>query len=168
MASNKKPRKKYVKKRDLIDPIRSAIMRATKLRPFEKAMLLDPIWESFEKLKKGEWKNEDFKFMADCLNVAQALTLPGIGLLPDHMDKFDAAHHALQQLSARRNATGKWLAKGDELRTIEVGIEFHAIQIDFVSAGELAKATQRVDDILKGAVSGSPGKGHIHTVLQAD
>jgi hypothetical protein len=168
VPKSSKPRKPRKARRDLIDPVHAAVMRATKLSRSEKSLLMDPVLEGFDKLRAGEWTNADFKHMADCLNVAEALTLPGFNLLPDHKHKLDAAHDALVAMAARRNRVGRWVAKGEELRTIELAIEIHDIQLDFASVGELARATKYVDDKLKGARSGSPAKGHIHTVLVED
>lgn len=166
MASNKKPRKKH-KQRDLLNPIAAASRMAGKLTDAERLMLINPVWECFAKLRQGKPAFEDFKHLVDCMNVAMALTMPGMNLLPDHRDKFSAAQDALQALGTRWGNGGSWTCYAAELEAIRTGIEYHDIQLQFASAGEVTRATQVVDNQIKGAVSGSPGKNHLHINLRA-
>lgn len=150
------------------NPIRVAINRAAVLTADEKSRLLDPIYDCFDQLRRGELDPVSFKHLADEFNVAEALTMPGFNLLPDHKDKFDAAQDALRAVAERRNAGGSWTCYPQEIAAIDLALEFHGIQLDYVSAGELARATKWVDDILRGAKSGSPGKGHFHTAFRPE
>jgi hypothetical protein len=163
MAGNKKTRKAY-KPRSLVNPISAAMRRAGKLTEAEQALMIDPIRDCFARLRMGQWANEDYKFMADCMNVAQALVK--LNIVSDHLDKFDAAHYALRDLAERWNAGHNWVAKAEELKVLGVAIVLHEIQLQFASAGELAEATQIVDRVIRGAQSGSPAKGHLHTTLR--
>jgi hypothetical protein len=167
MAGNKKPRKKMNhNKRISLDPAGYAIRLAAKLTDAERALLMNPVKECFGRLRFGGFTVTDYKHLADTFNVAQSLTMPGIGLLPDHADKFRAAHMALKDLGERYNAGRNWAARGEELRAIETGIEFHEIQLQFASAGELTRATQEVDRALKGVLSGSKSRNIFTTELR--
>lgn len=169
MSKLKKPRnKKYQGPRTLIDPMATAQRRAAKLTVLEQQTLLNPVKACFAALRAGTITPDEFKHLADCFNIAQALMLPEIvagGLLPDHADKFDAAHEALRAIATRKTAGGSWTCYAQELRALETGMYFHALQLGFASANELARATQKVDNILKGARSGSASARHFYTDL---
>lgn len=164
----KQERRNVPQRRVITNPVQHAILRAAKLTPAEVKLMVDPIKEDIQALRTGKFNNTMFKHLADSFNVAQALTEPGIGLLPDHIDKFTAVHHALDALAKRKTSHGSWVAKTDELRTIETGIEFHEIQLEYASAGELSNAALIVHRRIQGALQGNQRADHIHTILVND
>jgi hypothetical protein len=168
MAKPKKPRNKRHVPRPLINPLKMAMTLAGKLTDAEREELIKPVKQCFDLLRQGKWNNAQFKHIADVFNIAQALASPGFNLLNDHIDKFDTAQEVLKAIAERRGQGKGWTCYAHELAAIATGIEFHEIQLEYASAGELARATRHVDNVLKGARSGSPGKDHIHTVLVAD
>lgn len=150
MAANKKPRKAHRSRGALFHPMDYARKLAGKLGEHERAILLGPVREDFDKLRQGVITDADMQHLIDCFSVAQAMTGPGINLLPDHLAKFDAAKSALETIRARHAAGGSWTCWAAELAAIDTGIEFHEYQLQFASAGELVKATRIVDGKIRG------------------
>lgn len=164
VSRSSKPRKKY-KPRPLINTIEAATARAAKLTDSERHLLIDPVWASFDLLRRSETSATEFIHLCDCLNVAVALTQPGINLLPDHVEKFNAGIDTLGGIADRRMAGKSWTCYAHELATLQEALEFHEIQLRYASAQDVCKATQKVDRAIKGANSGSPGKFHIRATL---
>lgn len=150
MAANKKPRKPHRSRGALFQPMDYAMKLAGKLRENERNILLGPVRADFDKLRRGALDDADMQHLIDCFSVAQAMTGPGINLLPDHLAKFDAAKTALEAIRARHAAGGSWTCYAAELTAIDTGIEFHAYQLQFASVGELVKATKLVDGKIRG------------------
>jgi hypothetical protein len=74
----------------------------------------------------------------------------------------------LEALAKRKTSHGTWVAKGEELSTIETGLEHHEIQLEFASAGELSNAALIVHRRIQGALQGNQRADHIHTILVND
>lgn len=157
----KKRNKKYRPATRLVNPILEAMNRASKLTAPEKKVLTDMLDNCFDLLRRGEWDPEEFKRLADVFNLAQVLTRPGFGLLPDHIEKFSNAQDVLAALAVRRSQGKGWTCYAQELAPLSLAIEFHTIQLDFVSVGELERAAKTVVNFHEGAQSGSVGRGHI-------
>jgi hypothetical protein len=164
MSKTKKPRKAY-RPRPLINTIEAATVRSMKLTDAERELLINPVWDSFAMLRRGEIDNPNFIHLGDMLNVAVALTQPGIGLLPDHVEKWHKAMDVIADIAQRRREGKSWTCHAHELATLQEAIEYHDIQLMYASAQDVCKATQKVDRNIKGARSGSPGKFHIRTAL---
>ena len=152
MAKNKKPRKAMTR-RAAVNPLLVAIPRVALLTPVQRQILLEPAQDALARLKDGSFTAHDFGELCTMNNMAYALTLPGIGLLPDHEAKWDASREALAELVTRRNATGKWLARGDELAAIELAIEFYGIQLNYASLHDMQKAQTEVNNKIAGGRS---------------
>lgn len=165
MAGNKKPRKPHKQRQLNCDPLRRAMIGAGKLNADEAKLLIDPVKECFDALLRGAWTNADFAHLVDCLNVAEVLAGPGFNLLPDHAHKFEAAQQALAGLAARAVATHSRTCYATELAAVTLAIEFHEIQLEFASAGEVARATLVVDRFKRGAAQGNRSKNQLHTTL---
>lgn len=152
MSKTKKPRKAY-RARPVYNPLTVAIPRVALLTPAQRTSLIAPALEALARLKDGSFSVYDFNELCSMNNIAYALTLPGIGLLPDHEEKWDASRECLAALVERRNATSKWLAKGDELAAIELAIEFYGIQLDYASLHDMQKAQTEVNNKIAGGRS---------------
>lgn len=152
-----RPRVQHLNRKD-VDPVLTAISHSLKLTEKERKQCIEPGRQAFDILRQGKATVDDVFEIVDSLNIAMQLTNPGIGLLPDHREKFSAAMDACVELSKRVEASGKWTCYAHELTAIDVGLEFYAIQLDFVSGGELKLAYTRMNNKIRGARSGSANK----------
>lgn len=168
MAGNKKPRKPHRVKRKIVNTMEYASILAGVLGAKERALLIDPVKECFDRLRKGEFTNAHYRHLRDVFNIAEALTEPGTGIFPDHVDKFIAAQAALHAVGNRRAAGGSWTCYADELAAIATGLEFHEHQLKFASAGDMTRATIKADQFVQSTRKGSTGKKHFHTILAAE
>lgn len=167
MAGNSKPRKPYRKKHKLVDNISHAAKLAGKLTPAERSLLIDPVWKCYDDLRKGSASNATLVHLRDVFNIAQLLAVD-FGLLPDHLEKFYDAQTAILAVCERRAAGGSFTCYATELAALKTGIEFHDIQLEFASAGELARATMTADRKIRGAMAGSPGKNYRNIELPSE
>lgn len=145
MAKIKKKRTKKYTPRDEMNPIAVAMNCVAKLSFEEQCRLMQPVNASFARLRSGEAREEEWEVLNEMLDLAKALTMPGIArLLPDHKDKFDAGAQVLESLADRVLERDTWTCYADELAAVEDALEHYCIQIQFASRNEMNKALLHV------------------------
>ena len=158
-----KPRKQYRPRPVSLDPVADAIARATVLRPEQVASLAGPVERAWLDLRTGTQPDHAWRDLADAMNVAEQLADAGIA--SDRMPEILTAQEALADLAARHNSTGSWTLRSHELRRIEAALEFHGIQLDHCTQGEMADAIRAVKRKVAQAIAGNASKrASVHIV----
>lgn len=136
--------------------------RAAALTEAELTQWMTPIIQSFDLLRRGEAREDEYDRLVDAMNVSMLLTNHDIArLLPDHRDKFSAAMDALVALGVRALNNKTWTCYAAELTAIDTGIEFHSYQAQFASKAEINKAIDVLNMKNREAKAGRMAKGGI-------
>jgi hypothetical protein len=159
-----KPRDERVKG---VNTIEVAMSRAAKLNFEEQANVMGVVNMCFDEMKKGTWRVPEWNTLADTLNVAAALASP-FNIIADHIEKFHDAMEVMGAIAERVNQGKSWTCYAEEIKTMEVAIEFFCYQIQFASKGEYFGAIDYARRKVAGAVSGSPGKADVHVIRRKE
>lgn len=137
----------------LTDPIRHAI-EGVSLTP---QALLDRLrlaeLSAIESFARGNATPDDFRTLADVLNVCETLCRQGIGGV-DAQAAVDAGHAALLAIKARHDRTGRLALAGPELAALRDLHAWHDAQREAIPRAAFERATQKTHDYIRSAHPG--------------
>lgn len=143
--------------RELSSPIEIALHRAAALLPTERAELLAPVREAFAAFRRGQGNVDAWAQLSDTLNIATELAQRQI--VSNHKASFAAGSAALAAVFTRREHTGSWTLRGEEIAALDLALDLFAIQLDFCSRGELGACVTRVVHRIEQARAGNAAPG---------
>ena len=145
MASNKKPRKKYVPKPVLRDPIRY-VVAGVKPPDADLMLKLELINHSaMESLTHGNGTYEDWQAVTNMLNVANVLA--GSLSIYEHTGDFEyivAAQQAHAKCGARMARSGRFGYTGEELTAVNTAFAIHDYQMQHTTVIQYERANREV------------------------
>jgi len=89
-------------------------------------------------LRRGEATRHDVDVVIAALNMTEALALMHIG--EDWQVEIRAAQDALFAVGSRGAETGKFILRGPELNSLNLGMEIHDAQLAVCTVAELERA----------------------------
>jgi hypothetical protein len=93
-------------------------------------------------IRRGEATRDDIDVVIAALNMTEALALMRIG--EDWQVEIRAAQDALYAVGSRGAETGKFILRGPELNSLNLGMEIHDAQLAVCTVSELEKAIDLV------------------------
>jgi hypothetical protein len=93
-------------------------------------------------IRRGEATRDDIDVVIAALNMTEALALMRIG--EDWQVEIRAAQDALYAVGSRGAETGKFILRGPELNSLNLGMEIHDAQLAVCTVAELEKAIDLV------------------------
>ena len=133
----------------LIDPIAHAIAGAaiTDTASLDKLRMLE--LSAIEAFAKGRATPDDWRALADMLNVCETMARDGIG--PEALEPCTQAQEALGHAHARHKAGKPLLFTGLELQTVRDAYEYADLQRASVSRSQLETAVKKTADRIRSA-----------------
>ena len=144
--SRKKCRRKVW---DLLDPVSLAISGAaiTDTASLDKLRMLD--LSAIEAFAKGRATPDDWRALADLLNLCETLARDGIG--PEALEPCTQAQEALGHAHARHKDGKPLLFTGPELQAVRESYEFHDLQRTSISRSQYEQAITKTANRIKSA-----------------
>lgn len=145
----KKRIKKYNPKPINRNPLGYAIESVTLLKSHDDSLLkLSMINDNARvALMTGKATNSDLNTLIGMSNIVQALLDMGFG--DEYSEIATEARYSLLSILERASKIKKFVAKGDELTSINKLFELHDAQLEIVTVGEVEKAIRTVENKLK-------------------
>lgn len=122
------------------DAIKRVRMLPVKLR----TALRESLAYDLAQLKQCKESHKHWNQLALGLNIAQLLSVMGICSDDESLQLIKRGVAALHAIRFRVDDGASWTLRADEIRALGDAIERHAIQLEFVSAGEFARARDAV------------------------
>jgi hypothetical protein len=97
---------------------------------------------ALDTVRRGEATRDDIDVLIGALNMTEALALMRIG--QDWKDEIRAAQDALFAVGSRGAETGKFILRGPELTSLNLGMEIHDAQLEVCTVAELERAMDLV------------------------
>jgi uncharacterized small protein (DUF1192 family) len=97
---------------------------------------------ALDAVRRGEATRDDIDVLIAALNMTEALALMRIG--QDWKDEIRAAQDALFAVGSRGAETGKFILRGPELTSLNLGMEIHDAQLEVCTVAELERAIDMV------------------------
>ena len=133
----------------LIDPIAHAIAGAaiTDTASLDKLRMLE--LSAIEAFAKGHATREDWRALADMLNLCETLGRDGIG--PEALEPCTQAQEALGHAHARHKAGKPLLFTGPELQAVRDSFAYHDLQRTSISRSQYEQAITKTANRIKSA-----------------
>lgn len=138
-------------------PHQIALRNAALLHPRQRAAYLDPCTEAFDALRAGRAGEEAWSLIAETVHVAEELA--NAGIVSDRKAVFAWALGALGAIWRRVQATSCWTLRGPEIAALQEAIDFHRIQLEHCTQGELFQASRRYGERMRQARAGNAPRG---------
>jgi hypothetical protein len=106
---------------------------------------------AIDAMTKGMGTTEDWRWLADVLNIAETMGKSGIG--PEVLPYCEDAQKALLEAAERYQKTGKMGLSGQGIRAIKDVWEFHDIQRTSIARSEYEKMIRKTANYIR-------SKGH--------
>lgn len=133
----------------LVNPVAHAIEGAAITSPADLDRLRLVELAAIEAFAKGRAMPDDWRTLADMVNVSETLSRMGVG--PEAMESCLKAQEALGAVHARHSAGKALLFTGPELQAIREAYEYADLQRASISRSELERAIKRTADRIRGA-----------------
>lgn len=134
---------------NLVNPIDHAIMGAAITQEGHLDHLRIRELGSIEAFRTGKATKDDWRSLADMLNITE--TLAGSGVGPEALEPCQLAQQALSNAHARLQA-GKSLGfTGPELQSMREAYDYHDIQRQSISRAQYEQAIKRTADRIRSA-----------------
>lgn len=134
MTHGRKPRQR----REMRDPFRTALMRATKHTAAELASIMGPMRACLKAVREGVATQLQFEVLQSSMVIAEAIEHSGIVRgLAGHIA---SALQACTAIEARALTSGAWVQTAlhfYELDALTTAVDMHEYQLQQLSAGEL-------------------------------
>jgi len=101
---------------------------------------------SLEAVRRGEATRDDIDVLIAALNMTEALALMRIG--EDWKDEIRAAQDALFAVGSRGAETGRFILRGPELTSLNLGMQIHDAQLEACTVAELERAIEMVRKVI--------------------
>ena len=133
----------------LVNPVDCAIAGAaiTDTARLDKLRMLE--LSALEAFRTGRATPDDWRALADCVNVAETMALEGIG--PEVIEPCRQASEALGIAHLRYKQRGKLGLSGIELQALRELHEFHDLQRTSISRSEYERAIKKTGDRIRSA-----------------
>ena len=133
----------------LIDPIAHAIAGAaiTDTASLDKLRMLE--LSAIEAFAKGRATPDDWRALADMLNVCETMARDGIG--PEALEPCTQAQEALGHAHARHKAGKPLLFTGLELNAVRDSFGYHDLQRSSISRSQYEQAIAKTANRIKSA-----------------
>ena len=134
---------KYRPKGVILDPINhvlSGIKRVGSISAGTDLMIRNH--SSLDAVRRGQATRDDIDVLIAALNMTEALALMRIG--EDWKVEIRAAQDALFAVGSRGAETGKFILRGPELKSLNLGMEIHDAQLEVCTVAELERAMDLV------------------------
>jgi hypothetical protein len=144
-------RKRCIRKHwNLINPIEYAIKGATMVSEddLNKIRLLE--LTAIEAFAKGQATKEDWRQIADMVNISEAMTEDGIGK-DEVLPAIQSAQNALEQAHRRFTEKGVLGLSGLEIQALRELYQWHDLQRTSINRSRYEKAIQRVCNKVRSA-----------------
>jgi hypothetical protein len=102
---------------------------------------------AIDAMTKGMGTTEDWRWLADVLNIAETMGKSGIG--PEVLPYCEDAQKALLEAAERYQKTGKMGLSGQGIRAIKDVWEFHDIQRTSIARSEYEKMIRKTANYIK-------------------
>lgn len=144
MAKSSKPRKKYVPKKIIGNPVSYAIEGAGKLPETTRAMMREDFARWIGNLSQGVDQLDAWKSLRDLSDVAGELSKMGIASDDESVDVICRGEQVLADLWNQYRTRKTWTMRADQLQALRDLAERHLIQAMYVSVQEFERAWQSV------------------------
>lgn len=134
---------------NLVNPIEHAMMGAAITQQGHLDHLRIRELGSIEAFRTGKATPDDWRSLADMLNITETLAASGVG--PEALEPCKKANEALGNAHARHKA-GKSLGfTGPELQSIRDAYDFHDLQRQSISRAQYEQAIKKTADRIRSA-----------------
>lgn len=103
--------------------------------------------DALDRARRGLAERRDLDVLIAAMNMAEALIRMRIG--DDWRDEIRAAQDALFAVGSRGVETGKFILRGPELTSLNLGMEIHDAQLEACTVAELEKAIDIVHNEIR-------------------
>ena len=137
-------RSKYRPKGVILDTmahVTSGMKRVGTIGPGTTLMIKNH--DALDKVRRGVATRLDIDTLIDAFNITEALAMMRIG--DDWRNEIRAAQDALFAVGSRGAQTGKFILRGPELISLNLGMEIHDAQLDACTISQLEKAMDLVN-----------------------
>lgn len=134
---------KYRPRPVLLNPVEHAIKGVQRVGSIPAGTdLMIKNHSSLDAIRRGEATKDDIDVLIAALNMTEALALMRIG--QDWKDEIRAAQDALFAVGSRGAETGRFILRGPELTSLNLGMQIHDAQLAVSTVAELEKAIDLV------------------------
>lgn len=141
-------RSKYRPKGVILDPMSHVIAGMKKVGDISSGTTLMIMnHDALENVRKGVAQRKDLDVLIAAMNMAEALIRMQIG--DDWRNEIRAAQDALFAVGSRGVETGKFILRGPELTSLNLGMEIHDAQLEACTVAELEKAIDIVHNEIR-------------------
>ena len=141
-------RSKYRPKGVIRDPMShviSGMKRVGDLSSGTTLMIMNH--DALDRARRGLAERKDLDVLIAAMNMAEALIRMRIG--DDWRNEIRAAQDALFAVGSRGVETGKFILRGPELTSLNLGMEIHDAQLEACTVAELEKAIDIVHNEIR-------------------
>jgi hypothetical protein len=149
MAGNKKPRKKYRPKSQLVNPITYVLEGFKPVTEYSEYLADLKIKNhlSMTLLLQGKATKKDMDNLVAMSNMVEALQQMGFGT--DYKDVAVEGRHALLSVIWRATEKLRFVPTGPEITALNTLMELHDAQMEIVTVGDIDKAIARAKQLIK-------------------
>jgi len=141
-------RSKYRPKGVIRDPMSHVISGMKKVGDLSSGTTLMIMnHDALDKARRGLAERRDLDVLIAAVNMAEALIRMRIG--DDWKDEIRAAQDALFAVGSRGVETGKFILRGPELTSLNLGMEIHDAQLEACTVAELERAIDIVHNEIR-------------------
>jgi len=141
-------RSKYRPKGVIRDPMSHVISGMKKVGDLSSGTTLMIMnHDALENVRKGLAQRKDIDVLIAAVNMAEALIRMQIG--DDWRNEIRAAQDALFAVGSRGVETGKFILRGPELTSLNLGMEIHDAQLEACTVAELERAIDIVHNEIR-------------------
>jgi hypothetical protein len=141
-------RSKYRPKGVIRDPMSHVIAGMKKVGDISSGTTLMIMnHDALESVRKGVAQRKDLDVLIAAMNMAEALIRLEIG--DDWRSEVRAAQDALFAVGSRGVETGKFILRGPELTSLNLGMEIHDAQLEACTVAELERAIDIVHNEIR-------------------
>lgn len=149
MTANKKPRKPYKPKRNLVNPVGFVLEGIAPVSSHTNVLLNLKIRNhaAMSALTKGQAVHKDIDELIAMVNITEALYRLGFGA--DYKDVVQGGLKSLRAVGRRGAESGRFILKAVEMHALNEVMELHDAQMDVISVNDMDKAINLVNKEFK-------------------
>jgi hypothetical protein len=147
MAANKKPRKKYVPKRNLTNPLAFVLEGVKPLEHDRRTTLRIINHAALAALVRGEGSHDDWQQVCSAINMAIAFAEMGLGT--DYIPEIRQAMRAHAECGSRLHRHGKFGYSGTELQAVNLVMDVHDAQLEEAAVQQIETAGRIVKESIR-------------------
>ncbi|CAB5219928.1 hypothetical protein UFOVP232_6 [uncultured Caudovirales phage] len=149
MAANKKPRKQYKPKRNLVNPVGFVLEGLVRVKEHNSILLNLKIRNhaSMSQLTKGLATHKDIDELISMTNITEALYRLGFGT--EYKDVVKGGLESLRAVGRRGAESGRFVLKAAEMHALNEVMDLHDAQMDVITVNDMEKAIALVNKEFK-------------------